>query len=150
MRKKYNVEGMTCAACQGHVNKAVTSLKGVKECNVNLLQNTMVVDFDENLLSSRQIEDAVKKAGYNAYEEGKSIKEIKKDNDLISLISATILLLILMYFSMGNMMWGWIVPPVFDHKQNPMGFALIQFILVLPIVYIYQRYFINGFTRLFI
>ena len=149
MRKKYNVEGMTCAACQGHVNKAVTSLKGVKECNVNLLQNTMVVDFDENLLSSRQIEDAVKKAGYNAYEEGKSIKEIKKDNDLISLISATILLLILMYFSMGNMMWGWIVPPVFDHKQNPMGFALIQFILVLPIVYIYQRYFINGFKRLF-
>ena len=149
MRKKYNVEEMTCAACQGHVNKAVTSLKGVKECNVNLLQNTMVVDFDENILSSKQIEDAVKKAGYNAYEEGKSIKEIKKDNDLISLISATILLLILMYFSMGNMMWGWIVPPVFDHKQNPMGFALIQFILVLPIVYIYQRYFINGFTRLF-
>ena len=78
MRKKYNVEGMTCAACQGHVNKAVTSLKGIKECNVNLLQNTMVVDFDEHILSSRQIEDAVKKAGYNAYEEGKSIKEIKK------------------------------------------------------------------------
>ena len=57
MRKKYNVEGMTCAACQGHVNKAVTSLKGVKECNVNLLQNTMVVDFDEHILSSKQIED---------------------------------------------------------------------------------------------
>ena len=54
MRKKYNVEGMTCAACQGHVNKAVTSLKGVKECNVNLLQNTMVVDFDEHILSSKQ------------------------------------------------------------------------------------------------
>ncbi|MGN1295674.1 MAG: heavy metal translocating P-type ATPase [Bacilli bacterium] len=149
MRKKYNVEGMTCAACQGHVNKAVTSLNGIKECNVNLLQNTMVVDYDENILSSKQIEEAVKKAGYSACEKEKIKVETKKDNDLISLIIAIILLLVLMYFSMGNMMWGWIVPPVFDHHQNPMGFALIQFILVLPIVYIYRKYFINGFKRLF-
>ena len=150
MKKKYNVEGMTCAACQGHVNKAVTSLNGIKECNVNLLANMMVVDFDENILSSKQIEEAVKKAGYSAYEKGKIKIETKKDADLISLFIAIILLLILMYFSMGNMMWGWIVPPVFDHQQNPMGFALIQFILVLPIVYIYRKYFINGFKRLFI
>ena len=112
MKKKFNIEGMTCSACQAHVQKAVEKVDGTKEVNVNLLQNTMIVDFDEKLCDVQKIEDSVEKAGYKAYlDEEKKItstskETAKKDYALIKLIISGILLLILMYFSMGNMMWG--------------------------------------------
>lgn len=154
MKKKFNIEGMTCSACQAHVQKAVEKVDGTKEVNVNLLQNTMIVDFDEKLCDVQKIEDSVEKAGYKAYlDEEKKItstskETAKKDYALIKLIISGILLLILMYFSMGNMMWGFPTFAFLDHQQNPMGFALIQFILVLPILYLYRHYFISGFKKL--
>lgn len=154
MKKKFNIEGMTCSACQVHVQKAVEKVNGTKEVNVNLLQNTMVVDFDEKLCDVQKIEDSVEKAGYKAYldEEKKTIstpKEIiRKDYALLKLIISGILLLVLMYFSMGNMMWGFPSFAFLDHQQNPMGFALIQFLLVLPILYLYRHYFTSGFKKL--
>ena len=150
MKKKFDIKGMTCAACQAHVQKAVDSLDGITSCNVNLLSNNMEVEYNENVLSDERIIQAVSDAGYEAVlPNEKVIKTNEKDYTLAKLITSGILLLILMYFSMGNMMWGWISPSIFDHHHNPMGFSLLQFILVLPITYIYRNYFISGFKKLF-
>lgn len=153
MKKKFNIEGMTCSACQAHVQKAVEKVAGTKEVNVNLLQNTMVVDFDEKLCDVQKIEDSVEKAGYKAYLDEEKTTSIskeatKKDYALLKLIISGILLVILMYFSMGNMMWGFPSFAFLDHQQNPMGFALIQFLLVLPILYLYRHYFTSGFKKI--
>lgn len=151
MKKKFNVEGMTCAACQAHVQKAVENLEGVDGVNVNLLQNTMDVEFNEEVCPICTIEAAVEKAGYKAYlpnEVKKEEKQEKKDYALLTLIISVVFLLILMYFSMGVMMWGWPAPSVFDMKKSPMGFSLIQFVLVLPILYLNRGYFIRGYKRL--
>lgn len=153
MKKKFNIEGMTCSACQAHVQKAVEKVAGTKEVNVNLLQNTMVVDFDEKICDIQTIEDSVEKAGYKAYLDEEKTTSIskeatKKDYALLKLIISGILLVILMYFSMGNMMWGFPSFSFLDHHQNPMGFALIQFLLVLPILYLYRHYFTSGFKKL--
>ena len=150
MKYKFDVKGMTCASCQGHVQKAVEDLNGTSSVNVNLLQNTMEVDINERMCSVNKVKEAVSNAGYSASLQNEKKEEIVKDNDhsLRALIISIVFLLVLMYFSMGNMMWGWKTFPIFDMKENPMGFALIQFILVLPIVYIERKYFINGFKRL--
>lgn len=150
MKKKFNVSGMTCASCQSHVEKAVRKLDGVSDVYVNLLQNNMDVTFDDKICSISKIEEAVDKAGYKAtLPEEKGVSNKNKDYSLFKLIFCIVDLLVLMYFSMGNMMWGWPSPKVFDMHQNPMGFALVQFILVLPICYIYRNYFISGFKKLF-
>ena len=152
MKKKFNVSGMTCASCQSHVEKAVRKLDGVSDVYVNLLQNNMDVTFDEKICSISKIEEAVDKAGYKATlpeERERGVSNKNKDYSLFKLIFCIVDLLVLMYFSMGNMMWGWPSPKVFDMHQNPMGFALVQFILVLPICYIYRNYFISGFKKLF-
>lgn len=149
MKKKFNVEGMTCAACQGHVKKAVEGINGISNVNVNLLKNTMDVEYDNNLVKDDLIIEAVKKAGYNAYLSNKK-KEIKvKDHSLLNLIISIVFLLLLMYFSMGVMMFKFKTFKPFDMHESPMGFSLIQFILLLPIVYINRGYFIRGFKRLF-
>lgn len=152
MKLKFNVEGMTCASCQAHVSKAVEQLEGTSKVNVNLLKNTLEVEVDESKCNASKIEDAVQKAGYRAYVPNSNRKVDKlneKNHDLAYLIFSLIDLLVIMYFSMGHMMWGWPVPKVFNMHTNPMGFSLIQFILVLPIIFIYRRYFVNGFKRLF-
>lgn len=149
-KKHFNVEGMSCAACQAHVQKAVEKLEGAKKVNVNLLQNTMDVEFDESSCSVELIEKAVKDAGYRAYipeEKNAAVRE-EKTHPLRDLIASAILLVAIMYFSMGNMMWGWPAPAFLDHHHNPMGFALVQFILLLPILFIYRRYFISGYKKL--
>ncbi len=153
MKKKFNVEGMSCASCQAHVNKAVSQLNGIKDVNVNLLQNTMQVEFDEKNCSIEMIEKAVLDAGYKAIpvekEKKKEIrKEEIKDHSLKKLCVAFVFLIALMYFSMGNMMWHFPVFSVFDHHQNPMGFALIQFLLTMPIVFLYRHYFSSGFKKI--
>ena len=132
MKKKFNVGGMTCAACQSHVEKAVKGLDGIENVNVNLLQNTMDVTFNESKCPIINIEDAVKKAGYSI-SLPKEEKKKKEDHSLRDLILSIIFLIILMYFSMGVMMWNFKAPPIFDMHESKMGFALIQFLLVLPI-----------------
>ena len=151
MKLKFNVEGMTCASCQAHVSKAVEQLEGTSKVNVNLLKNTLDVEVDEAKCDALKIEDAVQKAGYKAYipnANKKTDKLIEKNHDLAYLIFSLVDLLVIMYFSMGHMMWGWPVPKVFNMHTNPMGFSLVQFILVLPIIFLYRKYFINGFKKL--
>ena len=151
MKLKFNVEGMTCASCQAHVSKAVEQLEGTSKVNVNLLKNTLDVEVDEAKCDASKIEDAVQKAGYKAYipnANKKTDKLIEKNHDLAYLIFSLVDLLVIMYFSMGHMMWGWPVPKVFNMHTNPMGFSLVQFIIVLPIIFLYRKYFINGFKKL--
>lgn len=152
MKVKFDVLGMSCASCQSHVDKAVRKLNGVKDVNVNLLSNSMVVNFDEKECNIDNIIKAVSEAGYQAiYQDNlKVIKDNKeiKDYSLIKLIASFIFLLAIMYFSMGNMMFNFKTFAFLDYNYNPLGFALIQFLLTLPIIAIYHNYFINGFKRL--
>lgn len=150
MKQRFEVKGMTCAACQSHVQKAVGKLGGVNGVSVNLLQNNMDVDYDEKVCTIEKIESAVAAAGYEASIGGEIKKDVKtKDYSLAKLIFCIVDLLVIMYVSMGNMMWKFPLPKVFDHHFNPTGFALLQFLLVLPIIFVYRRYFISGFKKLF-
>ena len=150
---KFKISGMTCSACQAHVDKAVKKLNGVKVVEVSLLQNQMFVTFNEEVICEGDIITAVKNAGYGASVEEKTLKSNnapqKISHELTSLLISIALLLTLSYFSMGNAMWNFPAPPIFDHTQNPFGFALIQFILCLPIVFIYRKYFTSGYKKLF-
>jgi len=106
--EKYDITGMSCAACSARVEKAVKNVEGVKEVSVNLLTNSMIVSYDDNL-SSKDIINAVSKAGYGAKKKGeKIVKENKKDNKtkilLIRLILSIIFLIPLFYLSMGYML----------------------------------------------
>lgn len=150
MKKKFDIKGMTCASCQSHVFNAVNKLDGASNVNVNLLKNTLELDCDESKLSDNDIIIAVNNAGYKAVIHGKPAeKNEEKDYKLQKLIFALVDMFIIMYFSMGHMMWNWPAPKAFNMHTNPMGFSLIQFILVIPVIYIYKDYFINGFKRLF-
>ncbi|MCQ2772910.1 MAG: cadmium-translocating P-type ATPase [Bacilli bacterium] len=150
MEAKFNVNGMSCAACQAHVDKAVSSLKGVKICNVNLLTNSMYVEWDEKIVDVKKIELAVKKAGYSA-----SLKSIKSDHEsavkLVKLCSSIFVLLLLMYISMGHM-FGAPIPPFIDPQvslQNARWFCLIQLILTSIVISIYfVDYYFDGFKKL--
>ncbi len=159
MKKIFNVSGMTCSACSSHVEKAIKKLNGIIKVEVNLLKNNALVEYDENLCNEQNIIDAVNNAGYIASITQKDEKvnskkptdknNLNNENSVTKLIISAILLLILMYFSMGNMMWGFPAPAIFDHIKNPMGFALLQFVLTLPILFIYKRFFISGYKKLF-
>ena len=145
IKEKYIVEGMTCAACSAHVDKAVNSLDGIISCTVNLLSNNMEVEYDEAKCSSSDIIMSVTKAGYKAYlPNAKKEISVEKDHKLTKLISAFIILIILMYVSMGHM----VKLPLPNFLDNPINFAFTQFILTLPILYIYRNYFISGYKKL--
>ncbi len=147
MKFKCDIKGMTCASCQSHVKKAVEEVKGTSNVNVNLLKNTLEVDIDESLTSIDEVVKSISNAGYKAVTTNKEVKE-ERDYSLHKLIFALIDMFVIMYFSMGHMMLGWYAPKVFSMYENPMGFSLIQFILAIPVVFIYRNYFINGFKRL--
>lgn len=152
IKQKFDVSNMHCAACSAHVNNTVEKLDGIKCVNVNLLQNSMTVEYDESVCSPEIITDAVVKAGYGA----KLITETdieqpakNTDKSLNKLVLSICFLIALMYFSMGNMMWGLPSPAFLDHHKSPVGHALIQLILLLPILIIYREYFVSGFKKLF-
>ena len=147
MKQKFNVEGMTCSACSVHVDKAVRKLKGVTDCNVNLLSNTMEVEYDESIVSNSDIEKAVKDAGYKAYiNVFKTTK--KKDTALIKLIVCFSLLVILMYITMGHMI-GLHLPSFLSGTLNALRYASVQLILIIPILIIYNHFFVSGYKKLF-
>ncbi len=150
MKKRFDVKGMTCAACQSAVEKAASKLDGVSSCQVNLLNNNMDIEYDDKLCSDEMIIDAINKAGYSASLPNTESKIVNNDknHDLRDLIISFIFLLLTMYVSMGHMMLGWPVFGFIDMHINPLGFALIQFLLILPIVFIYRRYFVSGITKL--
>ncbi len=151
--EKFNITGMTCAACSAHVEKAVKGVAGVQSVSVNLLMNNMIAEYD-NPASSQSICEAVAAAGYGAAPAGSEAQE-KKVNDLEDhetpklrrrLIASLCLLLPLMYVSMGHLMWGWYVPEAF--ARNPWAIALYQLLLTGLVMVINQKFFISGFTSL--
>ncbi len=146
--EKYDITGMSCAACSARVEKAVSSLGGVESCAVNLLTNSMVVEGEA---SSSEIISAVEAAGYGASLSGQRKKESAKtasgadkaEKTLIArLISSVIVLVALMYVSMGHVMWNWPLPETVS--RNPIIIALIQLILSAVVMIINQKFFING------
>lgn len=152
---------MTCAACSARVEKSVKGLEGVSCVSVNLLKNSMSVDYDESVLESGRIVDAVVKAGYGASpvskdETGKAKKEntaqLNARKNYLSmkrrLISSIIFTIPLFYISMGHMM-GWPLPSFFLGLENAMSYALTLFLLASAVVIINNRYYINGFKTLF-
>ena len=151
---QYNVTGMSCAACSSRVEKAVSNVGGVTACSVSLLTNSMGVEGDA---SPQDIINAVKKAGYGASlkERGKAASaeaerggdnSISEDSLKARLIWSVAFLLILMYFSMGHMMWGWPLPSFYENNHIAMG--LTQLLLTSVIMVINQRFFISGYKSL--
>lgn len=148
--EQYDVTGMSCAACSARVEKAVTKVKGVTSCSVSLLTNSMGV---EGTAPPQEIISAVEKAGYGAKLKGAGTK--KTDTGAASLrdtetpklrkrlIASVIFLVILMYFSMGHMMWGFPLPSWFDGNHVAMG--LVQLLLSAIIMVINNKFFVNGF-----
>ena len=152
MAIQYNVTGMSCAACAARVEKAVNGIDGVTSCAVNLLTNSMGV---EGTADSYAVIDAVKKAGYGASLRGAEKDTVPQSDELKDtetprlikrLIASAVFLIILMYFSMGHMMWGWPLPSFFDGNHVAMG--LVQLLLSAVIMVINQKFFISGFKAL--
>lgn len=153
MKEKFDVIGMTCAACEAHVDKAVKNTKGVTSCNVNLLANKMEVTYDENICSKDDIIKSVQNSGYDAriHSDTKNnfdTKIVEKDYKLLKLIISFIILIVLMLVSMSHM-FHITLPAFIDMHKNPINFALTQFILTLAITYIYRDYYIRGYKRMF-
>lgn len=149
MKARFPIEGMSCAACQRHVEQAIHKTKGVKSVEVNLLSNSAEVEWDEKECSSQSILDAVKKAGYKALPPSqKGEKSKKKDRALYRLLISIFLLLLLMYVSMGHMV-SLPLPSFLTGHENALWFALTQLCIVLPIVAIHFHYFVSGFQKLF-
>ncbi len=155
MKQNFNITGMTCSACSAHVEKSVRKLSGINSVNVNLLKNSMVVEYDENVVDDARIIQAVVGGGYGASVAGEKQARAKDTgvNDEIKsmktrLIISIIFLVPLMYISMGHM-FGLPFLGVFDKPENAVAFALTQFLLVLPIAYVNRKYYINGFKTLF-
>ena len=150
--KKFNVTGMSCAACSSRVEKAVSKVEGVQSCSVSLLTNSMGV---EGSASEESIIAAVEKAGYGASAVGTEKKQSAetdqlKDKDtpvlMHRLIASVGFLVVLMYISMGHMMWGWPLPAFFADNHIAMGLA--QLLLCVIIMVINQKFFISGFKGL--
>ena len=150
--EQYHVSGMHCAACSARVEKAVSKVPGVTTCAVNLLTNSMGV---EGTASPKDIMAAVKAAGYKASldkknasvsEEADELKDTETPALRKRFIASLIFLLILMYFSMGHMLWGWPLPSFL--ADNHMAMGLIQLLLAGIIMVINQRFFISGFQGL--
>lgn len=150
--KKFNVTGMSCAACSSRVEKAVSKVEGVQSCSVSLLTNSMGV---EGSASEESIIAAVEKAGYGASVAGAEKKQSAetdqlKDKDtpvlMHRLIASVGFLVVLMYISMGHMMWGWPLPAFFADNHIAMGLA--QLLLCVIIMVINRKFFISGFKGL--
>ena len=151
--KQYHVTGMSCAACSARVEKAVSGVPGVTACSVSLLTNSMGV---EGTAADQAIIDAVQAAGYGASVKGAQASSGSADADALAdhetpklrrrLFWSLGFLLVLMYFSMGHMMWGWPLPKFYDGNHVAMG--LTQLLLTVIIMVINQKFFISGFKAL--
>ncbi|MBD8967292.1 MAG: heavy metal translocating P-type ATPase [Coprococcus catus] len=156
--QQFIVTGMSCAACSARVEKAVSKVEGVTSCSVSLLTNSMGV---EGTAADQAIIQAVEAAGYGASVKGEAVEhsgassmaaeeEMLKDHDTPvlkrRLLASLGFLIVLMYFSMGHMMWGWPLPAFFENNHIAMG--LVQLLLTGIVMVINQKFFISGFTSL--
>lgn len=164
---KFDIQGMTCSSCSSHVEKAVSKLEGIKNVNVNLLLNNMIVEYDENKLNNEKIITAVIDAGYGATisdednEKQNKKEQLNNNKDTIKSMKKRLIISIcfwipLMYIAMHHMLYEWfgipvpqIIKTLFHGNENAITFAFTQFLLLLPIVYVNKNYFIVGFKRLF-
>lgn len=162
-KNKFNIQGMTCSSCQAHVQKAVENLNGIKNVNVNLLSNSMIVEYDEKTLNDKKIIEAVKNEGYGATLAINSQKDkIQNDNENTlnsmkkRLIISICFWIPLMYVAMYHMFYDLFGIPVpklindlFHGPENAITFGFTQILLLIPIIYVNRNYFIIGFKRLF-
>lgn len=161
LKQKFDVTGMTCSACSAHVDKCVRKLAGVQKVNVNLLQNSMTVEYDETQLDPGRIIQAVETGGYGAAVHGGAAGNAAAADRRAPaappdgtrgmarrLWVSFGFLLVLMYISMGHML-GAPLPPFLAGEENILVFALTQLVLTLPILYIHRHYFETGFKTLF-
>ena len=146
MKQKFDVTGMTCSACSAHVEKSVSKLEGVRCVNVNLLQNSMVVEYDDNALGTTDIIHAVESGGYGASVQGET-KTQEMHHMKRRLIASFCFLIPLFYISMGHMM-GAPLPAILLGDENVMIFALTQLFLTIPVLIINKKYFVVGFKAL--
>ncbi len=160
MKEKFDVTGMTCSACSSRVEKCVSKLEGIENVSVNLLTNSMQVEYKESVLSEAQIIDAVVKAGYGASpkqeQTGQTVKtaavrenpmEKQIQNMKFRLIVSFVFLIPLMYVSMGHMV-GLPLPEILSGVENAVSFAFTQLLLCLPIIYVNRTYYIKGYQTL--
>ena len=153
MKKDFKVTGMTCAACSSRVERVLNKMEGVTKAEVNLATEDLHIDYDDSKLNTQDIIGRIEKAGYGAYEvkEDTKIDEADKEDAINSLKKRFILSLIfavpLLYISMGHMM-GAPLPSIIDPMTNAMNFALIQLILVIPVMIVGRKFFISGFKNL--
>ena len=159
MKQQFCVTGMTCSACSAHVEKAVSKVDGVRNLTVSLLTNSMSVTYDEGKTSPQAIIAAVTAAGYGASVAGGKSggKRVEKKDDMLTrelrgmkrrMILSFVFLLPLFYISMGHM-FGAPLPAFLSGMKNALAFAMTQFLLTLPILYINDKYFKVGFKKLF-
>ncbi len=174
-KQKYEVTGMTCSACSSHVEKAVGKLLGIKQVTVNLLTNSMQVEYDEAVCNEEKIIEAVEKAGYGASllndregkggsgqtklaeRAGRRADDTRKNQEMkIRLIVSLVFMVLLMIVSMHHMFSMWLNLPMpelfmklFHGNENALTFAFTQFLLTLPIIYVNRKYFQTGFKTLF-
>ncbi len=158
MKQKFDVTGMTCSACSAHVEKSVCKLEGIAAVNVNLLQNSMTVEYDEAVLKTDDIIHAVESGGYGAFPQGakqadaaseapRNVAAEEMHSMKKRLIASFCFLIPLFYISMGHMM-GAPLPAVLLGNENIMSFALTQLLLTTPVLIINKKYFTVGFKAL--
>lgn len=158
MKQKFDVTGMTCSACSAHVEKSVCRLEGIAAVNVNLLQNSMTVEYDEAVLKTDDIIHAVESGGYGAFPQGakqadtaseapRNVAAEEMHSMKKRLIASFCFLIPLFYISMGHMM-GAPLPAVLLGNENIMSFALTQLLLTTPVLIINKKYFTVGFKAL--
>ena len=159
MNQKYNVTGMTCSACSANVEKSVRKVEGVRSVSVNLLSNSMAVEYDNSATGDAAIIKAVEHAGYgasvlvrgakaNVQQETQSTVENQMKEMKFRLVVSFTFLIPLLYLSMGHM-FGFPLPQWTHGVENAVIFAFTQFLLTLPIVYVNRKYYQVGFKTLF-
>ena len=168
-KERFDITGMTCSACSARVERAVTKLEGTSEVSVNLLTNSMQLSYDEEIIKPERIIQAVEQAGYGASIKGKktagsrlsadtgeAIPSNETDAMKKRLLWSVVFLLPLMFIAMHRMIYALVGLPVpeimeelFEGPQNAITFSFSQFLLVLPIMYLNRKYYINGFRNLF-
>ena len=148
--EKYVISGMSCTACSASVNRVVSRLDGVRDCDVNLITEKMTVTYDQSKTGQADLIRVVEKAGFGITpdrSENKTVKKEKKESVIPFVISA-IFSSLLLYISMGQMIFNNIPLPSFlNMESNPYNFAITQLLLCLPALFFGRRFFINGKTH---
>lgn len=165
-KEQFDITGMTCSACSARIEKSVGKLPGIKEVSVNLLKNSMAASYDESVLDTAGIIQAVEKAAYGAFPKtsanvrnktstagrtqnpGTSMAQAEYKQMKQRLLLSAIFTIPLFYISMGHMM-GWPLPGFLLGMENAMSFAFTQFLLLIPVVFVNSKYYRIGFKTLF-